>query len=260
MTDRLLLVGIVLAGLAGACEPKLVVGTWSCPKPSDAGAGGDTGLSGTVDSPWSTGFEDGFCGYFRLDGRCYVAGDASYDTVTSPVHSGTRAAAFRVATSGSPDGAQARCFRHGELPSAAYYGAWYYIPTAASGLDNWNLFHFQGGEGRLDGLWDVTVTTDGDGVLRLSVYDFLHTTWHQATPTVPVPIAKWFHIQLYLKRAADTTGEFALYQDGQQLFELKGLITDNTDYGQWYVGNLARSLTPPELTLYVDDVTIAETL
>jgi len=172
-----------------------------------------------------------------------------------------RAAAFSIATAGSPDGAQARCFRRGELPTAAYYGAWYFIPTAASGLDNWNLFYFQGGEpSDLDGMWDVTITTDSDGRLRLSVYDHVHTTWYQATPTVPIPIGVWFHIQFYLKRAADATGEFALYQDGQLLVERKGLVTDDTSYGQWYVGNLARALTPPDMTLYVDDVTITETL
>ena len=35
-----------------------------------------------------------------------------------------------------------------------------------------------------------------------------------------------------------------------------GLVTDNTDFGQWYVGNFADALTPPGSTLYVDDVTI----
>jgi hypothetical protein len=37
---------------------------------------------------------------------------------------------------------------------------------------------------------------------------------------------------------------------------LTGLATDNTDWGQWYVGNYATSLVPPSSTLYVDDVTI----
>jgi hypothetical protein len=72
----------------------------------------------------------------------------------------------------------------------------------------------------------------------------------------PIPIGEWFHLELYLKRAADATGEVALYQDGELLFRATDLITDDSDWAQWYVGNLATDLTPPESTLYVDDVTI----
>ena len=38
-----------------------------------------------------------------------------------------------------------------------------------------------------------------------------------------------------------------------------GLVTDPTDWGQWYVGNWADNLTPPASTVYVDDVTIGFT-
>ena len=40
---------------------------------------------------------------------------------------------------------------------------------------------------------------------------------------------------------------------------LTGLVTDDTDWGQWYVGNLADALVPPASTVYVDDVTISLT-
>jgi hypothetical protein len=59
-----------------------------------------------------------------------------------------------------------------------------------------------------------------------------------------------------LKRAADATGEVALYQDGELLIQATDLITDDSSWGQWYVGNLAQGLTPPDSTLYVDDVTL----
>ena len=39
-------------------------------------------------------------------------------------------------------------------------------------------------------------------------------------------------------------------------YEQTGIVTDTTDFGQWYVGNYVHQLTPPESTLYVDDVTI----
>jgi hypothetical protein len=35
-----------------------------------------------------------------------------------------------------------------------------------------------------------------------------------------------------------------------------GIVTDAYDLHHWYVGNLASSLTPPDSTIYVDDVTV----
>jgi hypothetical protein len=42
--------------------------------------------------------------------------------------------------------------------------------------------------------------------------------------------------------------------------DFANLITDDTDWGQWLVGNYAEALAPPESTVYVDDVTIRATL
>jgi hypothetical protein len=41
--------------------------------------------------------------------------------------------------------------------------------------------------------------------------------------------------------------------------DLTGIASDDTDWGQWYVGNLATSVLPPTSTVYVDDVTIGPT-
>jgi len=49
-----------------------------------------------------------------------------------------------------------------------------------------------------------------------------------------------------------------VYQDGVVALRLTRLITDDTDWGQWYVGNYARTLVPAKSTVYVDDVTIRE--
>jgi hypothetical protein len=47
-----------------------------------------------------------------------------------------------------------------------------------------------------------------------------------------------------------------LYQDGSLLLQRESLATDDTDFGQWYVGNLVDELTLPDSTVYVDDLTI----
>jgi len=251
---------LACAALAPACEPNLVVGTWSCPVgprvENDAGV--LEPVTGPVASPWSTGFEQGLCDYYVAQGFCYGNPPASFEIVDSPVHAGAHAAAFTINTD---MGDQVRCAREGTLPTDAYYGAWYYIPELHDGVDNWNLFHFTGGEPgvTVPGLWDVTLErlNPDDGKLHLFVRGPFGTGAQRPMDPVPIPIGSWFHIEFRLRRATDATGLVQLFQDDQLLVDLPGVQTENTSsFGQWYVGNLANALTPPDSTVYVDDVTI----
>ena len=247
----------MFAGLLAACEPTLTVGDWTC---SEDGSPPDPpDIRSPIALPWSTGFENRFCDYTQLGGFCYAAPAASYETVTEPVHSGRYAAAFEI-TSRNADAYQARCVRQGMLPTAAYYGAWYFVPAPATNTSNWNLLHFQGGDPSMQhGLWDVSLVNGDNGALEVSVFDFLSGRTRRAATPKPIPIGAWFHLEFYLERAADTSGEIALYQDGELLIEARGLRTDDSRWGQWYVGNLAYGLTPAASTLYVDDVAIRAT-
>jgi hypothetical protein len=232
-----------------------------------AGTGGSSAGDAASGSSWITGFEDRFCDYEDDGGRCVISGNGSKEIVTQPVHSGNYAAAYTVGADGT-DGGQSRCFRLGTLPTEATYGAWYYIPeltqVPAKGL--WNLIHFQGGSGeagaQMPGLWDVTLVNKDDGSLRLTVYDFdLPNTLPDQSRAPSVPIGEWFHLQVYLKRAADATGAFTLYQNGTPVLELNDITTEreSTEQVQWYVGNLVGDNGPAESTVYVDDVTIDPT-
>ena len=232
--------------------------------------------------PWSTGFEEGFCDYTRFTGYCY--GDRPYVLVTEPHHSGRFAAEFTAIDTEADAGAgptgpterpenQTRCVRQGVLPESAYYGAWYFIaePLKKRNRDGlWNLFHFQGLDNPDRGLalWDVTlVEGQQDGDWELVVYDPLgplNNNTYRSADHRRVPIGSWFHIELFLKRAADATGEIRLYQasDGQDsvlLFEKTGLRSDLSKYTQWYVGDWAGDVTPDTSRLYVDDVSIRAT-
>lgn len=245
----------LLGGLTG-CAPNLAVGEWRC-----AENGADAAIpdqTAPIALPWSSGFESRFCDYTQLAGFCYTEPLSSYMTVTSPVHSGRHAAAFRV--SDDTIGKQARCVRQGVLPRDAYYGVWYLVPRSATNNAVWNLVHFQGGDPSAQhGLWDISLLNGKDGQLEVVVYDFLGGRTYRAPTAVPIPINVWFHLEFHLKRAADATGEVALYQDEQLLIDEKNLVTDDSTWGQWYVGNYANGLTPPDFTLYVDDVTIRAT-
>jgi hypothetical protein len=240
------------------CEPTLVVGSSTCTPGVRAGEDGFAPGAG-VDQPvtaWSTDFEYGFCDYSHALGFCYTDANASFEIVDTPARSGRHAAAFTITADGLE--AQSRCVREGILPISATYGAWFYLPRAPTGTDNWNLIHFQGATGAAfpHYLWDVSLRVGDDGSLHLYLREFLGTAGPLPDITVEAPVGAWFHVEFELVRAADATGRVLLRQDGQELFSASSIVTDDSEWGQWYVGNLASNLTPPESTVYVDDITL----
>ncbi len=258
---------LAIALLAFACEPTVVIGSCAEPLVADTGEAGASGSSNddAVGVPWSTGFEDGWCGYQAAGGYCYARHGASLEIVQSPPPrpgGGKFAAAFTVNADASTDfRSQTRCVRQGVMPKSAYYGAWYYIPALATSDGKWNLFHFLGGISEVDShsLWDVSLANRADGQLQLSLFDFPNMTQHLATAnTDPVPIGRWFHLEIQLVRSAQSNGEVTVLQDGVVAVHLADLITDDTEWGQWYVGNYATTLVPALSTVYVDDITIRE--
>jgi hypothetical protein len=248
---------LALSGLSG-CQPQLDIGAWTCATNGMAREVPDG--NAPVPAPWSSGFENGFCDYTELAGFCYTDPNSTMEIVTSPVHSGRYAAAFTV-QSDARGGSQTRCVRQGELPTAAYYGAWYYIPEPTTPTLNWNLLHFRSGDdlAATDGVLDVSLIAE-DRDLHLAVFGMRHVRIGEAMHSAPVPFGSWFHVQVYLKRGDGMTGEVALYQDGEQVFDVTDLPNETSPLSQWYVGNLADDLTPSTSTVYVDDVTLSSTL
>jgi hypothetical protein len=255
---------VVLGGLAlTACAPSAVIGTRYC----EASPGPEAGFAPDPTVPislsWSTGFEDGFCSYAPPSGYCYTAQAGTYSVVTSPVHSGRYAAAFLVQSDAAGSSqSQARCIVQGALPTTAYYGAWYYVPAHAQVNDGglWNLFHFTAGlpeAGLPRPIWDVQLITPDDAGMRTQLYGFPPTGGTPEAGVVPpIPVAQWFHIEVYYKHTNDNSGELLLFQDGVLAARLDGLNADDSVVGQWFVGNLAAGLQPAASTIYVDDVTI----
>jgi hypothetical protein len=256
---------LALAALLGelvACEPKLKAGDVVCP--NDTSAPPVPAWTDPIAVPWSSGFENQFCDYTQAAGYCYNDAQASFEIVTSPVHSGRYAAAFSV-NAADEAALQARCVRQGGLPKAASYEAWYFVPASAAASGNWNLWYFEGGndEDSQEPLWNVGLVSGANGALMLAVYSPLDGGQHYPMKrTVPIPIGSWFRIKFLLERATDDSGRVSLYQDDVLLFDETGIVTDGARpslFGQWYVGNLAaiRSLMPSASTIYVDDVSVS---
>jgi hypothetical protein len=229
------------------------------------GAGGESGcatggvpmgpVTAPIEVPWQTGFENGFCDYVDVSGFCYAEGDASFEVVTDHAHTGDSAAAFSV--NSAEAGAHARCVRQGTLPADAYYGAWFYVPDPADEAGLWNLFLFMGHNGEtLVRLWDVSIGTTDAGGQALFVFDHGGGEVLEAPAGVEIPIGAWFHVEFRLLRAADASGLVALYQDGMLLLETMRPTDNTSSWGQWYAGNLTEGRSPPDSTVYLDDVTI----
>lgn len=248
-----------------ACAPQVSAGEWQCPADggADGGAAQPPAETDPVTVPWSTGFENGFCDYTKVAGYCY--GYKPYVLVTEPHRLGGRyAVEFTVnGEKGVGLDLQTRCVRQGEFPESAFYGAWYFIPEALkdNGKQVWNLMHFEGQVMPDSRLWDVTLAPGSrSGDWELIVYDPVANDTYRSADHRPIPIGSWFHIELLLKRASDSTGKIALYQDGVPLFERSNLKSDASKFTQWYVGDFAASATPADSRLYVDDVSISATL
>jgi hypothetical protein len=260
--------GPPLAALSmiAACAPKVSAGEWQCSNGGGTSDGGTPHVPSPTDPvtlPWAARFEENFCDYEKVAGFCY--GDQPYVSVTEPHHSGRFAAAFKVI---GAEMHQTRCVRQGVFPESAYYGAWYFIPEALKDVEVvWNLWHFQArdtvDEPHYD-LWDINLVKGAQaGDWELEIYDRLappNANTYRSAEHRPIPFGRWFHIALFLKRAADSSGKVVLYQDGVQLFEQTNLKSDVSKLTQWYVGNWAEKATPEDSTLYVDDVSIGATL
>lgn len=225
-----------------------------------AGGARDGTFTGPLPAPWSTSFDAGWCTFEDKAGFCYALGSSGYRLVTEPVHSGTHAAAFDMDPSTDPGSRQTRCVREGVLPVEAYYGAWYYIPSELTGAHDWNLLHFQGGmpNTRLHNLWDVSMDDSEGNGYELFIYDALSNGHYGQADPRPIPTDRWFHLEFFWKRATDATGEVALFQDGEEIVRRSGIVTDDSPFGQFYVGNYTDSLTTTTapVTVYVDDVSV----
>jgi hypothetical protein len=261
---RIIAIGGAFISAMG-CEPTVVIGTRVCPMSPTPEVGDSAAPDADAPVPlaWSNGFEDGFCDYTLPLRFCFETGSGTYSLVTSPVHSGRYAAAFSL-IAGSDGGSQARCAEQGVFPAAAYYGAWYYIPESAVNTGNWNLLYFQGGvppptNQAPTNVWDLSLINQSDGGLRMVVYEPFAGGVADSGAAPAVPIGQWFHLEVYFKRAKDTTGEFSVWQDGVLAVHLTGVETDDTNWGQWYIGNQATALSPAASTVYVDDITMGPT-
>jgi len=181
------------------------------------------------------------------------------------VHRGAFAARLTV-DAGSGAGQQSVSLsRRGDLPTEAYYSAWYYLPRTMTVGGYWVIFKIRRRDVADDGtteheLFDVDLVSMPTGEMGLQLYD------HRAGAAVPllrpetvVPVGVWFQIEGFYRNASDDTGRLTLWLDGVEVADAGGAATSPTPWIEWSVLSLGESLDPGTAVVYVDDCAVSRT-
>lgn len=154
-------------------------------------------------------------------------------------------------------------YREQPSPPEAYYGAWFFIPASLQVGIFLSLHHFgyhrTAGSAETTPLFDFNVYPGTDGTLFAHLYDPAAMMNIDQTNPVPVPTARWVHFEIFLRKAADTTGRITIWQDGAQILDIPNLVTAPTDLLQWDAGGGSNDIAPSPATVYFDDATISST-
>jgi hypothetical protein len=193
------------------------------------------------------------------EGWTYAAGGGAISVGTGVARSGRYALVSTAGAAGSTSAGQAT--RRGP-GTAAYYGAWLYLPAAAQPATYWVFFSFHTRDpaGNDTALWDLKFAETGAGTLGLQL--LRHDTGNVTpTPMLTVPLGRWFQVQAYLAPALDATGALRVWLDGQVAFDVEGATLDPGGSAAdvtWTLGTITDGLTPAPTILYADDAFIAK--
>jgi hypothetical protein len=188
------------------------------------------------------------------------APDTSVVISTDFAHSGTHS--VRLANGAPSVYETARLWRQDSFPEEAYYSAWFYLPQTYRTTEDWTIMQFNvppGGDGGADGLLlDVDLRSLPGGDMILDIFD--HRPPYLRSPTAepaqPVPIARWFQIEVFYRNVGNDTGEFKLWLDGQVNYDIhRPFGLNSATY--WSPCSSTVGLSPAASTLYVDDAAIS---
>ena len=214
---------------------------------------------------WVSLFEGGNFDEWNSVGGNAAAYPGPGDTITvstAYAHHGRHAA--ELAITAGPDGTQQntglRLIK--DLPTEAYYSAWYYLPHTITVGSFWILFKFRlrtdaADPASDDEFFDLGLVNAADGSLTLSIYD--HRSGMNlpiVTPAPVVPVSVWFQIEAYYRNAQDDTGRFTVWVDGRQIAEQNGPMAP-TPWVEWDVVNVGANLMPPAAVVAIDDCAIS---
>jgi hypothetical protein len=223
---------------------------------------GDIG-DGAASILWSATFEVGDLSEWAADGHggVLVDGAPMPPSATLTVAHHGRYAGMATVTPVPGTASINYLYRNQPNLPAAYYSAWFYLASSFT-VKGWlSLMHFNNsssGDGKnLSAAWDLNLYPRPDGSLIAHLYNYVAVNNLEQAVPVPVPIATWVHFEVFLRKAADATGEVAVWQDGVSILDRRNVATAATDWMQWDAGASSNDVTPPTAVVYVDDAAIS---
>lgn len=166
------------------------------------------------------------------------------------------------------------------LPGEAYYSVWYYFPTEVSYDSSgsvggtrrwgyWNVFQIKNEVGG-DSLANLSINAGkltGASAMEFrigykspcgGVEECDDASTINAHTSVPIPVGRWVHFELYLKSSTGPDGRLTAWQDGREIIDFTGQ-TERTGSSRrtWSVNNYGQLHRPSSHTLYVDDALIS---
>jgi hypothetical protein len=233
----------------------------ACNRQVDLGNIGDGGAS----LLWKATFEPGDLREWVSDGE---GGTFAENTTLAPsattvlAHTGLYAGSVTLSPNASMMSTN-YLFRNQPSPSAAYYSAWFYVPSSIT-VSTWlSLVHFRGsptGDGNnVTAIWDLNLYPTLAGGLAAQLYNYVTQVNSRQTfaAPIPVPLDSWVQFEVYFAKAADMTGRITVWQNGTQILDRPGVVTVPNDWLQWDAGGAAEELTPSPSTVYLDDAAIS---
>jgi hypothetical protein len=195
-------------------------------------------------------------------GGIYDAGTGKITMADGIRFNGQPALALSITNANGQEQA-ARIFRWQENPEQAYYTVWFFFPVQAHPDQWWNIVQFKSkpdvNQERNDPMWVLNIGNSPNGDMDFYLWDGVHqkAVNHPLTGTPkPIPVGCWTQVQVYYRRATDTSGQITIWQDGVKIYDLVGVQTAIADNIQWGLSNYTDRITPSSLTIYASSAMI----
>jgi len=165
-----------------------------------------------------------------------------------------------------------------ELPLAAYYGTWMYLPEAYDPAKQapwdpgdggwWNVFQFKSHDAndQSQSTWSMNIEEEPQ---TQQLFFYLYSPINQQKSwepykRVPIPVNRWFHIEAFVKVNARERGRIEVWLNGESIIRAENVRTSVNPQEEnivWGIGNytdhIAGGKQVGTATVYFDDSTIS---
>lgn len=228
--------GAILLTCSGVgCDPRVVVGRDADP-----------------DLSWSADHESGDFDQWLGDGSGWdnAEGGSSLELSTSHAHQGN----YSLRASVEPlDGELSMAFVARDVHAdEGTLGAWFFLPEAPS---TYHLALMKISSAPEVDRFDINVHAPEGAAPRLRVYEH-DEGWITESAEVELPVARWVHVEVFLRTSATGQPRLAVLQDGEPVLDVGARDTVPAAPLSWLVGAAARYVAPSPYALFIDDASV----